>query len=139
MCQSIRHYEGNGTIIHEMGGGIDSGVHLTLSVCRGQHTATLYAIEIGTNIHISSFYPPSQKATGLLVDECASNCSASARCRPKAEADNRVAAKGEDGYFGTTTGLPVGLREVIGSQQKPGRLGKVLKKQQSAFDSMSSA
>ncbi len=44
------------------------------------------------------FYPPSQKTTGLPVDECA-NASlvevegmdyATARCRPQAEADNRI-------------------------------------------------
>ncbi|MBW2173507.1 MAG: hypothetical protein JRF64_02465, partial [Deltaproteobacteria bacterium] len=34
---------------------------------------------------------------------------ATARCRPEAEADNRVVAEGEDGYFSGTTGLPVGL------------------------------
>jgi hypothetical protein len=54
-------------------------------------------------------YPPSQKTTGLAVDEWVSSCSATARCGPKAEADSRVAAQGEDGYFGGTTGLPVGL------------------------------
>jgi hypothetical protein len=54
-------------------------------------------------------YPPSQKTTGLPVDECANNQYATARCRPEAEADNRVVAEGEDGYFSGTTGLPVGL------------------------------
>jgi len=54
-------------------------------------------------------YPPSQKTTGLPVDECANNEYATARCRPEAEADNRVVAEGEDGYFSGTTGLPVGL------------------------------
>jgi len=33
------------------------------------------------------------------VDECANNQYATARCRPEAEADNRVVAEGEDGYF----------------------------------------
>ncbi len=41
--------------------------------------------------------------------ECANNKYATARCRPEAEADNRVVAEGEDGYFSGTTGLPVGL------------------------------
>ncbi|MBW2171505.1 MAG: hypothetical protein JRF69_05920 [Deltaproteobacteria bacterium] len=54
-------------------------------------------------------YPPSPKTTGLPVDECANNQHATARCRPEAEADNRVVAEGEDGYFSGTTGLPVGL------------------------------
>ena len=54
-------------------------------------------------------YQPSQKTTGLPVDECANNQYATARCRPEAEADNRVVAEGEDGYFSGTTGLPVGL------------------------------
>jgi hypothetical protein len=36
---------------------------------------------------------------------------ATARCRPEAEADNRVVAEGEDGYFSGTTGLPVGLHK----------------------------
>jgi len=35
----------------------------------------------------------------LPVDECANNQYATARCRPEAEADNRVVAEGEDGYF----------------------------------------
>ncbi|MBW2565928.1 MAG: hypothetical protein JRE24_03380, partial [Deltaproteobacteria bacterium] len=39
----------------------------------------------------------------------ANNQYAAARCRPEAEADNRVVAEGEDGYFSGTTGLPVGL------------------------------
>ncbi|MBW2565558.1 MAG: hypothetical protein JRE24_01495, partial [Deltaproteobacteria bacterium] len=39
-----------------------------------------------------SVYPPSQKTTGLPVDECANNQYATARCRPEAEADNRVVA-----------------------------------------------
>ena len=56
-------------------------------------------------------YPPSQKTTGLPVDECANNQYATARCRPEAEADNRVVAEGEDGYFSGTTGLPVGLHK----------------------------
>ncbi|MBW2174989.1 MAG: hypothetical protein JRF64_10305 [Deltaproteobacteria bacterium] len=38
---------------------------------------------------------------------------ATARCRPEAEADNRVVAEGEDGYFSGTTGLPVGLHICI--------------------------
>jgi hypothetical protein len=58
---------------------------------------------------VNLFYPPSQKTTGLPVDECANNQYATARCRPEAEADNRVVAEGEDGYFSGTTGLPVGL------------------------------
>ncbi|MBW2566698.1 MAG: hypothetical protein JRE24_07420 [Deltaproteobacteria bacterium] len=33
------------------------------------------------------------------MDECANNQYATARCRPEAEADNRVVAEGEDGYF----------------------------------------
>jgi aspartate carbamoyltransferase catalytic subunit len=36
---------------------------------------------------------------------------ATARCRPEAEADNRVVAEGEDGYDHRTTGLPVGLHQ----------------------------
>ncbi|MBW1769818.1 MAG: hypothetical protein JRJ17_01385 [Deltaproteobacteria bacterium] len=43
------------------------------------------------------------------MDECANNQYATARCRPEAEADNRVVAESEDGYFSGTTGLPVGL------------------------------
>ncbi|MBW2567244.1 MAG: hypothetical protein JRE24_10325 [Deltaproteobacteria bacterium] len=43
------------------------------------------------------------------MDECANNQYATARCRPEAEADNRVVAEDEDGYFSGTTGLPVGL------------------------------
>ncbi|MBW2566822.1 MAG: hypothetical protein JRE24_08070 [Deltaproteobacteria bacterium] len=43
------------------------------------------------------------------MDECADNQYATARCRPEAEADNRVVAEGEDGYFSGTTGLPVGF------------------------------
>ncbi|MBW2173191.1 MAG: hypothetical protein JRF64_00820 [Deltaproteobacteria bacterium] len=43
------------------------------------------------------------------MDECANNQYTTARCRPEAEADNRVVAEGEDGYFSGTTGLPVGL------------------------------
>ncbi|MBW1770712.1 MAG: hypothetical protein JRJ17_06050, partial [Deltaproteobacteria bacterium] len=38
---------------------------------------------------------------------------ATARCRPEAEADNRVVAEGEDGYFSGTTGLPVGLHPLV--------------------------
>jgi len=37
---------------------------------------------------------------------------------PKAEADNRGVAEGEDGYFWGTTGLPVGLRWVHDSKFK---------------------
>jgi hypothetical protein len=44
-----------------------------------------------------SLYPPSQKTTGLPVDECANALCATARCRPEAEADNRGVAEGEDG------------------------------------------
>ena len=44
------------------------------------------------------------------MDECANNQYATARCRPEAEADNRVVAEGEDGYFsgdhGFTRGAP---------------------------------
>ena len=58
---------------------------------------------------VITVYPPSQKTTGLPVDECANNQYATARCRPEAEADNRVVAEGEDGYFSGTTGLSVGL------------------------------
>jgi hypothetical protein len=47
----------------------------------------------------------------LPVAECANNQYATARCRPEAEADNRVVAEGEDGYFSGTTGLPVGLHK----------------------------
>ena len=54
-------------------------------------------------------YPPSQKTTGFPVDECANDRYATARCRHKAEADNRVVAGGEDGYLKGTTGLAVGL------------------------------
>jgi len=46
----------------------------------------------------------------LPVYECANNQYATARCRPEAEADNRVVAEGEDGYFsgnhGFTRGTP---------------------------------
>jgi len=49
------------------------------------------------------------------VDECANNQYATARCRPEAEADNRVVVEGEDGYFSGTTGLPVGLHQVCRS------------------------
>ena len=46
------------------------------------------------------------------MDECANNQYATARCRPEAEADNRVVAEGEDGYFsgdhGFTRGAPYG-------------------------------
>jgi len=56
---------------------------------------------------VTQIYPPSQKTTGLPVDECANNQYATARCRPEAEADNRVVAEGEDGYFsGFTRGAP---------------------------------
>jgi hypothetical protein len=65
-------------------------------------------------IHDWPVYPPSQKTTGLPVDECANNQYATARCRPEAEADNRVVAEGEDGYFSGTTGLPVGLHRNSG-------------------------
>jgi hypothetical protein len=55
-----------------------------------------------------SFYPPSQKTTGMPVDECKkiAKLFATARCHPKDKADNRVVAEGEDGYFNGTTGLP---------------------------------
>jgi len=56
----------------------------------------------------------------LPVDECANNQYATARCRPEAEADNRVVAEGEDGYFSGTTGLPVGLHPL--SSQQPFRV-----------------
>ena len=46
-------------------------------------------------------YPPLQKTTGLPVDECANAVCATARCRPKTEADNRVVAEGEDGLAST--------------------------------------
>jgi uncharacterized membrane protein YccC len=56
-------------------------------------------------------HPPSQKTAGLPVDDCAYACYATARCRPQATADNRVAAEGEDGYFmrdhGFTGGAPL--------------------------------
>jgi len=45
---------------------------------------------------IYQVYPPSQKTTGLPVDECANNQYATARCRPEAEADNRVVGYDED-------------------------------------------
>jgi hypothetical protein len=64
-----------------------------------------------------NLYPPSQKTTGLPVDECANNQYATARCRPEAEADNRVV--GEDGYFCGTTGLPVGLHLINRSEVPP--------------------
>ncbi|MBW2174078.1 MAG: hypothetical protein JRF64_05435 [Deltaproteobacteria bacterium] len=41
------------------------------------------------------------------MDECANNQCATARCRPEAEADNRVVAEGEDGYFSGTAGPSV--------------------------------
>ena len=45
-----------------------------------------------TDCSLALFYPPSQKTTGLPVDECVNACYAPARCRPAAEADNRVEA-----------------------------------------------
>jgi hypothetical protein len=45
---------------------------------------------------------------GLPVDEYLSKCSATARCRPKAEVDNRVVAQGKGGCYRGTAGLPVG-------------------------------
>ena len=48
------------------------------------------------------------------MDECANDRYATARCRPEAEADNRVVAEGEDGYYHGTTGLPVGLHLLEG-------------------------
>ena len=45
--------------------------------------------------------------------ECANDRYATARCRPEAEADNRVVAEGEDGYYHGTTGLPVGLHLMV--------------------------
>ncbi|MBW2567129.1 MAG: hypothetical protein JRE24_09735 [Deltaproteobacteria bacterium] len=50
------------------------------------------------------------------MDECANNQYATARCRPEAEADNRVVAEGEDGYFSGTTGLPVGCGQNNGEK-----------------------
>jgi hypothetical protein len=57
---------------------------------------------------IFSFYPPSQKTTGLPVDECAHVSYATARCRPQATAD-----KG-------TTGLPVGLNALLPRREANG-------------------
>jgi DnaJ-class molecular chaperone len=57
---------------------------------------------------VPGFYPPSQKTTGLAVDECANDVYATARCRPEAEADNRVQAEGEDGSSHGTTGFTRG-------------------------------
>jgi len=75
--------------------------------CKGTvHDKSLAA---GISTFSVPFYPPSQKTTGLPVDECANNQYAMARCRPEAEADNRVLAEGEDRYDHGTTGLPVGL------------------------------
>ncbi|MBW2566455.1 MAG: hypothetical protein JRE24_06150, partial [Deltaproteobacteria bacterium] len=48
--------------------------------------------QTGVKLVECQFYPPSQKTTGLPVDECANNQYATARCRPEAEADNRVVA-----------------------------------------------
>ncbi len=56
---------------------------------------------------------------GLPVDECANNQYATARCRPEAEADNRVVAEGEDGYFSRTTGLLVGLHKFFSALSAP--------------------
>ena len=86
-----------------------SGSHKSLST-------TWIAERIYVSYYRSDFlhvgdYPPSQKTTGLPVDECANNQYATARCRPEAEADNRVVA--EDGYFSGTTGLPVGLHNTL--------------------------
>ena len=55
------------------------------------------------------FYPPSQKTTGLPMDECTNAVCATARCRPNTEANNRVVAEGEDGYLNGITDLPVRL------------------------------
>ena len=51
------------------------------------------------------------------MDECANDRYATARCRPKAEADNRVVAEGEDGYYHGTTGLPMGLHVFSQTEQ----------------------
>jgi hypothetical protein len=77
----------------------------TISVSIGGIPCAVYYLHASAQ----SLYPPPQKDTGLPLDECVSNCFATARCRPKAEVDNRVVAEGEDGCFGGTTGLPVGL------------------------------
>ena len=53
---------------------------------RKQHREGLF---IKTNQTLLFFYPPSQKTTGLPVDECANARYAPARCRPEAEADKR--------------------------------------------------
>ena len=45
----------------------------------------------------------------LPVDECANGQYATARCRPEAEADNRIVAEGEYGYYHGATELPVWL------------------------------
>jgi len=80
----------------------------------------------GSEVGNAPSYPPSQKTTGLPVDECANNQYATARCRPEAESDNRVVAEGEDGYFSGTTGLPVGLHPGISGACKNGkRLSKI--------------
>jgi len=55
-------------------------------------------------------YPPSLNTTDMPVVECKRiKLIATARCYPKDEADNRVVAEGEDGYFNGITGLPVGI------------------------------
>jgi len=53
------------------------------------------------------FYPPSQKTTGLPMDECTNAVCATARCRPNTEANNRVVAEGEDGYLNGITDIRV--------------------------------
>ena len=54
-------------------------------------------------------YPPTQKITGLPVDECANDFPigvegmgyATVRCRTEAEVDNRVVAKGPSTWLRT--------------------------------------
>ncbi|MBW2567072.1 MAG: hypothetical protein JRE24_09445 [Deltaproteobacteria bacterium] len=65
----------------------------------------------------SHFHMPDMAALSTSLSAFAEDHGlqyATARCRPEAEADNRVVAEGEDGYFSGTTGLPVGLHPVQG-------------------------
>ena len=52
-------------------------------------------------------YPPLHKTTGLSLDEYL-NLYATARCRPKIKADNRVEAEGEDGLPKFTSDFALG-------------------------------
>ncbi len=59
----------------------------------------------------SIVYPPSHKSRGLPVVECVKHLCYGAMS-PQNEADNRVEAVSEDGYFDGIRGLPVGIHRV---------------------------